>query len=294
MTKHIDTRYMRYPNGLKKAVTFSYDDGCYSDIRLAKLLNSYKLKGTFNVCSGHLTEEAENRLSYKDIKEYMLGLGHEVAVHGKFHRAPGIVSPIECIIDVLDCRRELEANLDLIIRGMAYPNSGILKILPGTDYPTIKNNLTQLGIAYARSACDENNRFDLPTDWHNWIPTAHHDNPKLLDWINEFIEMDFDKIYHAKRHPRLMYIWGHTFEFENKKNWERMDEICEKLGNRDDIWYATNIEIHDYVKAFEALQWSADNKKVYNPTAKEVWFEINNRVLYSVKPNETVDISGDY
>ncbi len=290
MEKHIDTRYMRYPNGLKKAVTFSYDDGCYSDIRLAKLLNSYKLKGTFNICSGYVMEEdTENKLSYNDIKKYMLGLGHEVAVHGKFHRAPGILSSIEVIIDALDCRRELEEKLDTIIRGMAYPNSGIIKILPGIDYPTIKNDLTQLGIVYSRTAGEEDNRFDLPTDWHSWMPTAHHDSPKLFDWIDEFIDLDYNKLYYAKRHSRLMYIWGHTFEFENRNNWERMDEICKKLGNRDDIWYATNIEIHDYVEAFKSLIWSVDGKTVYNPTAKEVWFEVNQN-LFSVKPNETLKI----
>ncbi len=291
VVKHIDTRFMRYPGGLRKAVTFSYDDGCYSDIRLAKQLNEYGMKCTFNVCSSCIEEnDAEGRLTYKDIREYMLGLGHEIAIHGKFHRAPGILSPLEGISDVLDCRRELEDKLDMIIRGMAYPNSGITRIVGEISYGTIKNYLTELGIAYARTLGGDNRAFDLPTDWHAWMPTAHHDNPNLLEWIDEFVNFEFDEIYHASRHSRLMYIWGHTFEFEGKDNWELMDEICERLGKRDDIWYATNIEIYDYVKAYEALVWRSDYMQVHNPTTTTVWFEINGN-MYSVKSGETIKIT---
>lgn len=290
LEKHIDTRYMRYPGGLRKSVTFSYDDGCYSDIRLAKKLNEFGIKCTFNICSAYVkNSETDGKLTYDDINKYMLGLGHEVAVHGKFHRAPGILSPLEGVSDVLDCRRELEDKLDMIIRGMAYPNSGIRTILPVANYATIKSYLTELGIAYARTLGSDNNSYNLPTDWHAWMPTAHHDNPNLLNWIEDFVNMDFDKLYHANRHSRLMYIWGHTFEFNNKDNWQRMDEICEKLGNRDDIWYATNIEIYDYVKAYDSLVWRSDYKQVHNPTNTTVWFEINGN-MYSVKSGETIKI----
>ena len=39
---------MRYPGGKAKAVTFSYDDGCPQDKRLAELFDKYNLKATFN------------------------------------------------------------------------------------------------------------------------------------------------------------------------------------------------------------------------------------------------------
>ena len=41
-------------NGMKKAVTFSYDDGVTQDRRLIKIFDKYGLKATFNLNSGLL------------------------------------------------------------------------------------------------------------------------------------------------------------------------------------------------------------------------------------------------
>ena len=102
-----------------------------------------------------------------------------------------------------------------------------------------------------------------------WNPTCHHDDEMLMDLADEFIRMD------SVEHPRLFYVWGHTFEFERNHNWDRMDAFMEKISGREDIWYATNGEIFDYVKAYESLEFSADGKRVYNPTKIPVWMEID-------------------
>ena len=44
---------LRYPNGLAKALTLSYDDGVVEDIRLIEIMNRHGLKGTFNLNSFH-------------------------------------------------------------------------------------------------------------------------------------------------------------------------------------------------------------------------------------------------
>lgn len=59
--------------------------------------------------SGFIAKEQGNgRLTKEEIQKYVLNAGHEVAVHGHEHRAPGKVRPIEVIADVLQCRTELE------------------------------------------------------------------------------------------------------------------------------------------------------------------------------------------
>ena len=45
-------RFLRFPDGKAKAVTFSYDDGCRDDIRLAKTLTEHGIRCTFNLNSG--------------------------------------------------------------------------------------------------------------------------------------------------------------------------------------------------------------------------------------------------
>ena len=59
------------------------------------------------------------------------------------------------------------------------------------------------------------------------------------------------------------------------------------VSGRDDIWYATNIEIYDYAMAYQSLQVSVDRNKVYNPSATDVWFR-HKKQIYCVKAGETI------
>ena len=276
--------FMCYPGGVRKAVTFSYDDGSTDDIKLVEIFNKYEVKATFNLNSHRLL--SENGIDVATAKRF-IAEGHEIAVHGKFHKANGITRTAEGIKDVLLCREELENALGCIIRGMAYPDTGITNFSNGTDYNKVKNYLTDLGIVYSRTLGGDNNSFCLPDDWHAWMPTCHHENPDIFRFIDEFLSLDLENNYQAMRHPRLFYIWGHSFEFYVNNNWDRIESICEKLGGRDDVWYATNMEIYEYTKAFDALVWSADGRTVYNPTLKTLWFADGDD-RYSIASGQTL------
>ncbi len=279
-------KFMRYPDGKTKAVTFSYDDNDRADLRMRDIFDKYGMKCTFNVTSYSATNG--KGLSTDELKE-SIEKGHEIAIHGASHAALGNLRPIDGIREVLECRRILERELSLIIRGFAYADSGIGKMVNGASYGDIKNYLTDLDIAYARTLSGDNDRFLMPTDWHAWMPSAHHTNPSIMKFIEKFVSIDVDKCYCGERHPRLFYIWGHSFEFNNSNNWELLEEICAGLADKDDTWYATNIEIYDYAKAYESLQWSVDNTRVYNPSLKTVWFDIDGK-LYSIASGETLVI----
>jgi len=282
-------RFMAFPGGKQKAVTFSYDDGVSQDVRLSELFRSYGLKATFNINSDLFGEKGRNstRLTPEEIKVSIIDKGHEVATHGASHIASASASPTLCLKDAYECRRELEKTFDMIIRGMAYPDSGIRSVSNGNDYQTVKNILTYSGIAYSRSLGGDNDRFEMPLDFHAWMPTAHHDNPNLFDWIDKFNKIEYSDVRAKLNYPRLMYIWGHSYEFDMKNNWERIEEIAKRLSGREDTWYATNIEIYDYVKAYEVLQFSSDETMVYNPTAKTVWIAYDLKMV-RVDPDTTL------
>lgn len=279
--------FLRFPGGKPKALTFSYDDGVVQDQRLAEIFDKYGMKATFN-----LNCEGTRKYSHtkEQIHKYFLSKGHEVAVHGAFHRANGNIRPIEGIREVLDCRLELEEKCGQIIRGMAYPGTGITLMDGFGSYEQIKNYLTELGIVYARTLGGDNDSFLLPRDFHAWMPSAHHTNPKMMEYIDKFLKLDLSiNIYHERRGPRLLYIWGHSYEFDNNRNWELMEEICQKLAHNDEIWYATNIEIYDYIQAYKSLYHSADGSMIYNPTLLTVWMDVDG-TLHSIQPGETLHI----
>lgn len=281
--------FMRFPEGKAKCVTLSYDDARKSDIRFSDLLGKYGLKCTFNT-TGEKFRNPEHNLTADEIREYIIDRGHEVAVHGYCHRASGTLRAIEGIRDVLDNRIELEQEFDMIIRGMAYPDSGIHYFAnPDYSYEKVKNYLTELDIAYSRNTVTDND-FNLPKDWHDWRPTAHHDRENIFELIDRFLNIDLsENVYIASRRSRIFYLWGHSFEFDNKNNWDHGEEVLKRLAGHEDIWYATNIEIYDYVKAYNSLIYSADGTQIYNPTLQTVWLDIDKKV-YKIKSGETLKL----
>jgi len=279
--------FIRFPGGKAKAVTFSYDDGSKHDEKLVDIIDRYNIKCTFNLCGDSVKKE--KGLTKAFIKERILGGGHEVAVHGYYHRAHDVMRSIEGIRDVLDCRLALEKEFGIIIRGMAYPDRCPNRFKIPDTYARIRSYLEELDIAYARTAGDDNDRFELPEDFLDWFPTAHHDNQNVMEYIDKFLNLDVSKQYIAQRNARLFYLWGHSHEFERNGNFSHLEEICKKLSGHDDIWYATNMEIYQYVKAYRSLVYSADGITVYNPTLYDVWFDVD-KTGYCVKSGSTVTL----
>ena len=92
------------------------------------------------------------------------------------------------------------------------------------------------------------------------------------------------------RRERLFYLWGHTYEFERDDNWDVFEDFAKKIGGSDEVWYATNLEIYEYVEAYNRLEYFADGKTVYNPTLIDVWM-YDNGTVYEIPSGKTVKIT---
>ena len=101
-------RFVRFPGGKCKAVTFSYDDVSVHDRKLLEIINKYGIKCTFNVNSKFISDDGTKRLTRQEVRELQYKYGHEVAVHGAEHIAPGRTTAVNGIRDILECRLELE------------------------------------------------------------------------------------------------------------------------------------------------------------------------------------------
>ena len=262
---------LRFKDGIKKALTLSYDDGVVQDIRLMEIMNKYGLKGTFNINSGmYLPEDAERkkfygRLKLSEAKKLYTNSGHEVAVHAFNHPFLENLDELEIIYQIIEDRKSIEENYGVIARGMAYPY--------GTYSSKVISILEKCKVAYARTV-KATNSFNLPENWLELHPTCHHKSDNLMDLAKEFVEKD-----RRWGNAEMFYLWGHSYEFDNDNNWDIIEKFASLTGGHNDIWYATNIEIYDYVKAYESLQTSYDQKIIKNPTATDVWAEINNKTI---------------
>jgi len=280
--------FVRFPEGKYKVATFSYDDGKRTDKKLAEILTKYGMKGTFNLCGGDLGEkEGEGNLTPNEIKKYLLDNGHEIAVHGFIHKAAPMSRSDEFIKDTLDCRVKLEETFQRVVKGLAYADSRLKDGMVGLcSKEDIKRDVKRMGLSYARTLGDDNDNFALPTDFFAWMPTAHQTNSNTLDWAKEFASYKLPN-YCASRESIMFYLWGHSDEYERNNNWDLLENIGEIFSSDSDIWFATNIEICDYITAFNRLEFSADGKIVHNPTAVKIWFEYDKK-LFSVESGQTI------
>ncbi len=270
---------IRFPEGRSKVLTFSYDDGVDSDIRLCEIFKKNGLKGTFNLNGGIMNGKPGNhcrRLTEEECKTVYDDHDFEVACHGYTHPFLERCDPTVALNEVVADRLKLEQLFGEEVHGMAYPF--------GTYNDTVLECCRIAGIYYNRTVKSTLN-FQLPTEWLTWHPTCHHANAEIFNLADKFINEQVP----SKQAPWLFYIWGHSYEFNQRNDWERMEELCEKLGGHDDVWYATNMEIYRYCRSFKRLKYSADGKTIYNPTAEKIWLcDGVGGEIFSIEPGETV------
>lgn len=271
--------FLRFPSGKAKALTFSYDDGVYNDIRLAEIFKKYNMKATFNINSGLFGDGTgtnfRSRLSETQVKELYCDPSFEVACHGFTHPFLDRCDPALALNQVVLDRLKLEEVFGREVHGMAYP--------VGTYNDEVIEILKSAGIYYSRTV-ESHMKFILPKDWLKWHPTCHHNNPKLNQLADEFLATEV-----VRHDPLLFYVWGHSYEFGDNDNWEIIERFAENTANRSDIWYATNMEIFRYCRSFSRLQYSADGTLVYNPTSTDLWVSDLGGKVYNIKPGQTVD-----
>ncbi len=275
--------FLRFPGGKIKTLTLSYDDGVEQDERLVDIMVKHGLKGTFNINSGLYAEEGHvypsgqihRRMPKSRIDALYVPNGMEVAVHGYTHPFLEQLPLNRATYEIIKDREELEKQFGMFIRGMAYPY--------GTFNDEVVEMIKNSGICYSRTVISSHG-FDLPKDWLRLEATCHHNDPMLMELADKFVNT-----CHPCGCPWMFYLWGHAYEFEKYDNWNVIEEFAEKVSNKDDIWYATNIEIYDYVHAFGELIFDTQMTRCYNPTMTDIWFEYDEK-SYFVKAGETVNL----
>lgn len=228
-----------YWNGKKKAVTFSFDDGVTQDIRLIEILNRYGLKATFNINSSLLglpgtLERNGKTVSHSkvracDVKQ--IYKGHEVAVHTLTH--PNLTTlDEETIVHQVETDRNVLSELTgEEVVGMAYPCGGV-----NNDDRVAAIIKERTGIKYARTITSTHS-FDKQYNLFRFNPSVFYIEDCLEKTVDDFLTLEADE-------PKLLYIWGHSYEMDaDLISWEAFERICKKLSGHEDIFYGTNKEV---------------------------------------------------
>lgn len=269
---------MLWPEGREKALTLSYDDAVLQDIRLLEIMNKNGIKGTFNLNSGFLGTEntlireghtvQHNKVAPEKIRA--LYQGHEVAAHTVTHPDLTAIPDAQVLSEVLDDRKNLERLVGYPVRGLAYPcgrvNARVMELLRGC------------GIVFAR-AVGTTKKFSIPPrdTWLNWECSCHH-------WE---LEPLIDPFLHGKE-LMLLSVWGHAYEFDQRDDWDVIEDQLTRLGGHEDVWYATNIEVFDYIAAYQNLDVSVDGYSVYNRSSMNIWVSVRGE-KYQIPAGQVVN-----
>lgn len=264
-----------YKFGKKKALTLSYDDGIRQDIRFVEMLNKYGIKCTFNLNSA--LSRKEDVFTCADVTVVRthpdllpeLYEGHEVAMHMCTHPWPTRISDEELKREVLEDRKCHEEMFGYKVDGMAYPfgdyNDRVIEVL------------AECGVKYARTIVSTS-EFTLPERWLAWHATCHHIDKNFSELTDKFLG--------CENELALFYLWGHSYEFDVDRNWDMMEDFCKKISGRDDIYYATNMEIYDYINAMNSLV--IEGNSLHNPSNISLWVELDGDVR-EIKAGEKLE-----
>lgn len=211
----------------------SYDDGSEHDRRLVEIFNRYGIRASFHLNSGKL--DLPHHVRRDEVAS--LYRGHEVSCHTVTH--PDLTRlPDDAVRgEIAGDRRALRDASGQAVRGLAYPF--------GAYDDRVARIAREEGIAYARTA-HSTGTFALPADALAWAPTCHHG--AAMDLVGPFLDDAGDGLM-------LLYVWGHSYELDGfmtsdaSRDWRYIDELCRRLHGHDSVWYATSLELADYLAA---------------------------------------------
>ncbi len=206
-----------------KVISLSFDDGTIYDVKFIELLNKYNLPATFNLNSGlcdfvwyYNNEIPIKRLDLKETKDlYSL---HEVASHSLTHPYFSTLSKNEIIKEVKNDISNLTNIFNRKIYGFAFPFHDQTE----QNIQDVKNNFDLDYIRYSYLS----NEF-LPIDKYHIHINALYDDEDLYVKLEQFKQNNLEN--------SLFVIAGHSYEFEVKNDWNKIEELLQYLSNTNEF-----------------------------------------------------------
>jgi peptidoglycan/xylan/chitin deacetylase (PgdA/CDA1 family) len=220
--------------------TCSTDDGHPSDMKMAELLDTHNLPGTFFIPIKN--REGPPVLSDVQIRE--IGAHFEIGSHTYDHCFLNSVDSEQARFQIEKGKSELEEIIGKQVGGFCYP---------GGKYQREHIELVKsAGFRYARTTMNlcfgsGRSQFEMPTTCQfyphdrsvycrNFIKSGHwpqrYDGLTLAlketDWLKRIYAL-FD---HACEHGTVFHLWCHSIDIDNLNAWDELDQFLSYVASR--------------------------------------------------------------
>jgi len=232
-------------------VTTSWDDGDRADLKLAELLGSRGMQGTFYVPVMPF-EHGRPTLDSADLKS--LAQDFEIGAHGLSHKLLWGLGPEELNIEAGSCKPILEDMLGREVGMFCYPrgrfDANVIRTVRAAGY---------WGARTVRmlSTRPEFSPFEMPTSLQAFPhPTSNYiknlmrarriegarrilSPGKLCNWVELGKEL-FDSVLER---GGIWHLYGHSWELDTLDLWDDLKRILDYVGGRTNVTYASNWQV---------------------------------------------------
>jgi peptidoglycan/xylan/chitin deacetylase (PgdA/CDA1 family) len=224
-------------------VTTSWDDGVTHDLKLAEMLDKYKLKGTFYISR----VAAHNLLQESEIAT--LDKRFEISAHTMNHPDLTGISLQQADMEIKNSKGYLEDLLGHRVIMFCYPF--------GRYNSAVKQLVKSHGFTAARTCIPGG--LNPPKDAFQWHISLFASNGSplmalkiwwqarlwrvcgLLDWESR-AKLLFDL---ALQKGGVYHMYGHSGDFEVKNEWDKLERVLNYISNREKTRYMTNGEVFE-------------------------------------------------
>jgi peptidoglycan-N-acetylglucosamine deacetylase len=235
--------------GNPRIVTTSWDDGDPHDIRVAELLRSRGLPGTFYIpMSGYLGRKT---LTPADVRSFS-SEGFEIGAHSVSHNSLTRLTRRQLEHEVNTCKHILEQQIGREVSMFCYPN--------GRYNENVMRQVKRAGYQGARTT----RMLTLTTRFGAFeMPTTLHVHPHakfayvrnlararslggLCEFLGRFSRVDswvrlgkslFDLVV---QEGGVWHLYGHSWLIEELRMWPDLHEMLDYVANREGVTYVTN------------------------------------------------------
>ena len=233
----------------KTIVTTSWDDGHALDRKLTDVLKQFSLKGTLYISPKDREFSANDLLSDNEVA--LLAQDFEIGAHTMTHPRLSTVSAVTAGEEILHSKQYLEKVISASVTSFCYPGGDYT----ATNINQVKEAPFVLGRTVKRFSFDVgSDPYQLPTTLHayrHWSDIWH------IAKFTKFNPITFLKCYlnwdvlgmkmfdYTVEHGGVFHLWGHSWEIEKNKDWQRLENLCKYISNRPDVSYVTNRELYE-------------------------------------------------
>ena len=236
----------------RSVMTTSWDDGHPLDLRIADLLASYGLAGTFYVSR----KTSWPIMTPREIRE--LSSKFEIGGHLIEHLSLDQLPDERALEQLLGSREWIEEVTGKPCRALCFPGgkyrrdqlglvqkAGYLAArtteLLSTAFPRQVNGLALLSTtvqAYPHS------RLSYAKNALKRRSLANLFRTRALFYGHDWLELARNLLERTLCHRGVFHLWGHSWEIEQEQQWDRLKELLAVMAaNRDKLTIMTNSEV---------------------------------------------------